>query len=174
MFAVILMLKNSGDIAVAGRSYEHSGHQGWLNAWLPGWQQVVRIVLRRALYSKFAQNPDLRELLLKTGDHMLVECAPKDKNCGIGYSAQDALKNKEDWGLNLLGELLMEVRGWSVKQDKYTGGYDAVYSETEHKRVVRKKWASREASCGGEAQHQKAASAGTALRLDGNGVWCGC
>lgn len=40
-----------------------------------------------------------------------------DKVWGIGKSAARALENKDQWGLNLLGEALMKVRGELRKQE---------------------------------------------------------
>ncbi|KAL2757731.1 hypothetical protein ACRALDRAFT_1068247 [Sodiomyces alcalophilus JCM 7366] len=53
----------------------------------------------------------LRELLLATGERELVEASPFDPVWGIGYRERDAeLVSREDWGLNLLGKALMDVR----------------------------------------------------------------
>lgn len=64
------------------------------------------------IYEKFAQNPELRERLLLTGDTILAECAVKDKIWGIGLSMRDPLRfSPERWkGQNLLGKALMQVR----------------------------------------------------------------
>lgn len=53
---------------------------------------------------------NLRELLLGTGDRELVEASPFDRVWGVGFRAKDAEKNRERWGLNLLGKALMAVR----------------------------------------------------------------
>ncbi|TKA77705.1 hypothetical protein B0A55_04014 [Friedmanniomyces simplex] len=88
---------------------------------------IAHFVLRRALFLKFAQNADMREWLLKTGDYELVEAAAHDRNCGIGFHAEDAVANRGKWGANMLGELLMEVREKCGRMDKYEGGYDKVF-----------------------------------------------
>jgi ribA/ribD-fused uncharacterized protein len=67
------------------------------------------IVLRGNLL-KFTQNPDLKALLLATGDKILVEASPYDKIWGIGRTEANAMANKDSWGLNLLGDALVEVR----------------------------------------------------------------
>jgi ribA/ribD-fused uncharacterized protein len=59
---------------------------------------------------KYTTHSELRKLLLDTGDDILVEASPYDRIWGIGYSAEDALKNISDWGENRLGKVLMEVR----------------------------------------------------------------
>jgi ribA/ribD-fused uncharacterized protein len=62
--------------------------------------------------AKFSQNPDLRAYLLGTGDRVLVEASPVDRNWGIGLSREDPRAGKPSlWrGKNLLGFALMEVR----------------------------------------------------------------
>ncbi|KUI62652.1 hypothetical protein VP1G_09777 [Cytospora mali] len=52
----------------------------------------------------------LKMLLLDTGDRELVEASPFDRVWGIGFRAKDAGRNREQWGLNLLGKALMAVR----------------------------------------------------------------
>lgn len=55
--------------------------------------------------------PDLRELLLGTGERELVEASPGDRIWGIGFTAAKAERaGRERWGLNLLGKALMVVR----------------------------------------------------------------
>ncbi len=54
-----------------------------------------------AVRAKFTQHPDLKELLLSTGDAMLEENAPKDEEWGIGSNGR---------GKNKLGKILMRVR----------------------------------------------------------------
>lgn len=53
---------------------------------------------------------NLGELLLATGDRELVEASPFDRVWGVGFRAKDAGRNRERWGLNLLGKTLMAVR----------------------------------------------------------------
>lgn len=53
---------------------------------------------------------NLGELLLGTGDRELVEASPYDRVWGVGFRARDAKRNRERWGLNLLGKALMAVR----------------------------------------------------------------
>ena len=40
----------------------------------------------------------------------MVEAAARDRVWGIGFTAEQALVNKERWGLNLLGKALERVR----------------------------------------------------------------
>ncbi|MGN1165021.1 MAG: TIGR02452 family protein [Lachnospiraceae bacterium] len=71
----------------------------------------IRIVMdgNRA---KFAQNPDLMDKLLWTGNAILAEASPYDKIWGIGLSREEAIKMQADeWpGENLLGKVLMQLR----------------------------------------------------------------
>lgn len=59
---------------------------------------------------KFQQNPELKALLLATGQKELVEASPLDRIWGVGYGKVKALENRSKWGRNLLGRALMKVR----------------------------------------------------------------
>ena len=63
----------------------------------PDWEKNRVGVMRKALYAKFTQNPDLREKLLATGDAELHEDSPTDMVWGMH-------------GQDLLGKLLAELR----------------------------------------------------------------
>jgi len=52
----------------------------------------------------------LKAALLETGDRELVEASPRDKIWGIGFGAANASSERSRWGLNLLGQALMEAR----------------------------------------------------------------
>ncbi|KAK4191263.1 hypothetical protein QBC35DRAFT_376207 [Podospora australis] len=53
----------------------------------------------------------LPELLLATGDRLLVEASPFDKIWGVGMDEDNADRAaRSKWGLNLLGKALMVVR----------------------------------------------------------------
>lgn len=53
----------------------------------------------------------LKKKLLNTKDKVLFEASKYDKIWGIGYNTKIAYKiDKEKYGLNLLGKVLMEVR----------------------------------------------------------------
>jgi len=62
--------------------------------------------------AKFTQDLELKEALLATGERTLVEASPMDRIWGIGFAAnaEEAHDPKQWNGLNLLGEVLMEVR----------------------------------------------------------------
>mmetsp|Transcript_21014 Transcript_21014/g.44354 ORF Transcript_21014/g.44354 Transcript_21014/m.44354 type:complete len:223 (+) Transcript_21014:275-943(+) len=93
------------------------------------WCEVRYDVCRDALHAKFGQNEELKNVLLQTGEKILLEAA-RDKVWGVGvveYTKEDdadgktvGAKNREtggwdvepkDWvGENLLGRCLMDVR----------------------------------------------------------------
>ncbi|HVK02384.1 MAG TPA: NADAR family protein [Armatimonadaceae bacterium] len=65
------------------------------------WESVKEDAMRRALRAKFTTHAALRDLLLGTGEAVLVENAPGDYYWGVG---------KDGSGKNRLGALLMELR----------------------------------------------------------------
>jgi ribA/ribD-fused uncharacterized protein len=67
----------------------------------PDWETVKDDVMREALNAKFTQHPELRSLLLATGDAVIIEHTKND-----GYWADGG----DGSGKNRLGELLMELR----------------------------------------------------------------
>lgn len=76
------------------------------------WNEVARDVVFAGNVEKFAQNADLKEMLLQTKGTTLVEASPYDKIWGIGLNESDPRAlNRETWrGTNWLGEVLTEVR----------------------------------------------------------------
>jgi len=65
------------------------------------WQQVKDDVMRKAVLQKFTIHADIREILLSTGDELLVENSPVDYYWGCGQDGS---------GQNKLGLILVEVR----------------------------------------------------------------
>lgn len=61
---------------------------------------------------KFSQSDACKEVLLGTGDKLLVEIAPGSKLCGIGMQSSDPKKiDPSSWkGENMGGDVLMTVR----------------------------------------------------------------
>jgi ribA/ribD-fused uncharacterized protein len=51
------------------------------------WNKHARDIVREGCLLKFKQNPEMREVLLNTGDATLVEASPHDAIWGIGYDA---------------------------------------------------------------------------------------
>ncbi len=76
------------------------------------WNSILYKVMIQASQSKFGQNPTLKAQLKSTGNKLLYEASPTDKIWGIGLSIADVAKqtNKINYGSNLLGRALMEVR----------------------------------------------------------------
>ncbi len=75
------------------------------------WSNSCLETMEEGLYSKFDQNPNLRDKLLQTAPTMLVEASPYDRFWGIGHSMNDPKVNdNENWGLNHLGKLLVKIR----------------------------------------------------------------
>lgn len=76
------------------------------------WDPVARDFSYIGIYHKFAQNKVLRELLLSTGNKILVEASPVDKKWGVGLEHLDLrILDKSKWpGKNWLGQILMKVR----------------------------------------------------------------
>lgn len=75
------------------------------------WESFRYGVMKRALLLKFSQNRQLRDCLLRTGNKELFEAAALDKIWGIGFGPAEAVTvPREEYGLNLLGRCLMEVR----------------------------------------------------------------
>jgi len=86
-----------------GRTIKNFSEEKWNNSKID--------TVRTALIYKFAQNKDILLRLMQTKDDFLVEASPYDKVWGIGLSEADAQKTPIDqWGQNLLGKLLMDVR----------------------------------------------------------------
>ena len=67
----------------------------------PDWETVKDDIMREVLRAKFSQHPELRSLLLSTGDAQLVEHTRNDR-----YWADAG----DGTGKNRLGQLLMELR----------------------------------------------------------------
>ena len=65
------------------------------------WEAVKDDIMRKAVRAKFTQHPAMRELLLSTGEALLVDHTKEDRYWGDGGDGS---------GLNRLGKILMEVR----------------------------------------------------------------
>lgn len=76
------------------------------------WDKAKYSIVLNGNYYKFAQNKEMRDFLLSTGDQILVEASPLDTIWGIGMTEDDPKANDPvKWkGKNLLGFALMEVR----------------------------------------------------------------
>ena len=65
------------------------------------WERAKDEVMRRAVRAKFTQHARLREILLATGDALIVEHTRNDSYWGDGGDGQ---------GRNMLGQILVSVR----------------------------------------------------------------
>lgn len=65
------------------------------------WEQVKDNIVRQAVLRKFQTHADIRQVLLSTGDELIVEQAPNDYYWGCGADGT---------GKNMLGVILIEVR----------------------------------------------------------------
>ena len=76
------------------------------------WDAVKYDVVKAGNRAKYEQNPDLKEMLLSTGNSIMGEASPKDYVWGIAMDAKTAAKtDPSEWpGENLLGRILMELR----------------------------------------------------------------
>jgi ribA/ribD-fused uncharacterized protein len=76
------------------------------------WEAVALNFVTYSNYKKFTQNKTWRELLLLTGNQMIIEASPTDAIWGIGYSVQDprVFIEKDKWGRNWLGVAIMAAR----------------------------------------------------------------
>lgn len=73
------------------------------------WSAVRYDLVKLGVKEKFLQNPSLKAELLKYKGYILVEASPFDRVWGTGYDEANALKNIDNWGLNLLGKMLTEL-----------------------------------------------------------------
>lgn len=76
------------------------------------WNAVRLAIVTEINYAKFNQNRNLKDLLLSTGDKVIVEASPYDRIWGIGLAPDhpDACTPSRWQGENLLGQALMKVR----------------------------------------------------------------
>ena len=76
------------------------------------WSDAIPDIVETCLHNKFGQNLELRDFLVKTNPKSLYEASPNDFLFGIGYSLYDPdlTKKEKDWGKNILGKTLEEIR----------------------------------------------------------------
>ena len=67
----------------------------------PDWENVKDDIMREAVRAKFQQHPDLRDVLLGTGEAKIVEHTDNDSYWGDAGDGS---------GKNMLGVILMEIR----------------------------------------------------------------
>lgn len=71
------------------------------------WEDIKDSVMRKCVYAKFTQNPDILAVLLSTYGQELVERTTDDYYWGCGSNRT---------GKNRLGQILMEVRDINLSQ----------------------------------------------------------
>lgn len=74
--------------------------------WRADWDDVKREMMRKVLYTKLVQHPELRRALAQTGDLPIVEKSLKDAWWGATPADDGLLAGK-----NVLGRLWMDLRG---------------------------------------------------------------
>ena len=102
VFNKIMSTNNPKAMKSLGRKVKGFNDDTW-NMWR--YQIVVN-----GNYLQFSQNNELKNILLETDNKQLIEASPYDRVWGIGYTEDKSHNNKNNWGLNLLGLALMEVR----------------------------------------------------------------
>jgi ribA/ribD-fused uncharacterized protein len=76
------------------------------------WESNCKRIVYDGNYAKFAQNEELKRILIGTKGTTLVEASPMDRIWGVGLAEEDPrIKDKKSWrGKNWLGEILTQVR----------------------------------------------------------------
>jgi ribA/ribD-fused uncharacterized protein len=102
--AQILATSDPSRVKALGRKVQGFDDAAWTAAREP--------LVTRGNVAKFGQDEALKQHLLSTGDHVLVEASPVDRIWGIGLAAdhEHAAAPARWRGLNLLGFALMRAR----------------------------------------------------------------
>jgi len=74
------------------------------------WESNRYKIVYNGLLLKFSQNEDIKNILLNTKGQTIAEASRFDKIWGIGLSVKEASSGCDWKGLNLLGNILMDVR----------------------------------------------------------------
>lgn len=75
------------------------------------WEKHKYFVVKQGVRAKLLQNKNILFKLLGTGNSLLAECSPTDREWGIGLSINDDYQDISKWnGKNYLGRILMELR----------------------------------------------------------------
>jgi ribA/ribD-fused uncharacterized protein len=67
----------------------------------PDWEEIKDAIMRKAVLAKIHAHPELKQLLLSTGQEEIIENSAKDYYWGCGANGS---------GRNRLGKILMEIR----------------------------------------------------------------
>ena len=120
------------------------------------WEDIKIDIMRKALLAKFTQHKHLRQLLLRTGDNMLIEHTPYDKFWGDGGDGT---------GDNHLGLLLMEIRHdlkqlhASLYKQEETPVKPRVTPDTHRERIQRSESTEKD----GQGSHSSSSSSSSCL-----------
>ena len=83
----------------------------------PEWRKDRDTIMKKVVSDKFDQNPELRDLLLETGDKPLNEATHNDHfGIGVALMARE-IRDKSYRGANVLGVLLVNKRT-SIRADR--------------------------------------------------------
>ena len=82
------------------------------------WDLVKFEIVKNINFHKFNQNDSLKKQLLEEDCEIFVEASPYDKIWGIGYAEDSAMGNQANWGENLLGKILTEIRNEFLSSSK--------------------------------------------------------
>lgn len=74
----------------------------------PNWDKIKYMIMVDVCYAKFSQNPELKQILLSTGDEVLIEDTTGWHDNIWGNCSCERCRNIT--GQNLLGKALMKVR----------------------------------------------------------------
>ena len=93
------------------------------------WEKTCYHIVKRGVYAKFKQTPEILRILLNTGNAILAECSERDKKWGIGIDISDEKRfDVTQWnGKNYLGRILMEVRDELRREVRSTPGNGLVF-----------------------------------------------
>ncbi len=76
--------------------------------------------MRRCLKLKFSQNSEIRQLLIRTGEHLIIEDIGARR--GARHLFWGAYRQGAEWiGKNMMGQLLMELRANFQQENKLNG-----------------------------------------------------
>ena len=74
------------------------------------WEEHREAIVTEGTRLKFSSSPELKAVLLSTGNRPLIEANHEDRIWGIGFYGLSAPSNREHWGQNLMGIALQAVR----------------------------------------------------------------
>ena len=88
------------------------------------WDSLAYTIVKRGVKAKFAQNEELLNILLSTGESVLMECSATDLIWGIGVDidSEDIYDPLKWRGQNQLGRILMSVRDELKEELKLNNG----------------------------------------------------